>query len=298
MKIRCIYDTNAYADDCGGGPGIGHKNDLFFLSKEDWLEIKVSSPQDCKRDNVVCWQRGFFSFEQLQRLNTDECYVCLGPNSIFGGNDRDYKDRDSKYIENFYVNSILVLTDEHKKLANQLCDNKYCVKKIKRVRHFLRPHIYKEPFYAGEQEWDVLFLVKGNINQDIKYILNKNHIKWTSLVNPWWQPEELEYKAKKSKVCIVGSQWDTWGLAAHEINAFGCPLIAAEHGMMAGNMSDGMGIFLDKEKNKQVIGADLDEVFSALEKVKQWSRKDVRLASLDFHDPIKLIQMYKDALLV
>jgi glycosyltransferase involved in cell wall biosynthesis len=171
------------------------------------------------------------------------------------------------------------------------------VNKVKRVRHFLRPHIYDQSLYTGDQNWDVLFLVKGNINQDIKFILNKNKIKWTSLVNPWWQPEELEYKAKRSKVCIVGSQWDTWGLAAHEINAFGCPLIAAENGMMAGNMSEGMGIYLDKEKNKKVIGADLDEIFSAIENLKKWSRKDVRISSLDFQDPKKLTEMYKNSLL-
>lgn len=297
MKIRCIYDNNSYADDCRGGPGIGHKNDLFFLSKEDWLEVKVSSPEECKRDGVIYWQRGFFSFEHLQKLITDQIHICLGPNSIFGGNVQEYKDKDSKYIENPYIDNILVLTNEHKILANELCENKNNANKIKRVRHFLRPHMYETEFYSGAQKWDVLFLVKGNINQDIKFILNQNQIKWTSLVNPWWQPEELEYKAKLSKVCIVVSQWDTWGLAAHEINAFGCPLIAAEHGMMAGNMSDGMGLYLDKNKNKNIIGGDIDEIFNAIETVKKWSRKDVRLAALDFQNPAKLTQMYKEALL-
>lgn len=117
-------------------------------------------------------------------------------------------------------------------------------------------------------------------------------------MNPWFQYDELVYKAQRSRLCIVGSQWDTYGLAAHEINCFGCPLVVSENGMMNGNMIDGtMGRYLDKNINSQVIGMDTEEIIGACDEVRQWSRKDVRDAALDFHDPDKLKKIYKDAIL-
>tara|TARA_Y100000310_G_scaffold345515_1_gene465849 strand:+ start:187 stop:1086 length:900 start_codon:yes stop_codon:yes gene_type:complete len=294
-RVRCIHHfKNGFKwtppDDLGGGPGIGNLNDLYYLNEEEWLEIKHTSIEECTQDDVMPWYRGNFNVDSLPKVNNNK--IILGPNTIFTGMPNTEETFERPLLESDHIKSIMVLNDTHISYAAKINPDE-TAKKVRKVRHFMRPIIYNTPLYTGKMIWDVLFLIKGNVRQELKLKFKK----WTALFNMWFQYDELIYKAQRSKVCIVGSQWDTYGLAAHEINCYGCPLVVSEDGMMKGNMEDGtMGKYLTKDIHSQYIGKDMDEVLEAHEELSQWNRKDVRDAALDFHNPNKLKKMYKDAI--
>ena len=172
------------------------------------------------------------------------------PNSVFF--DSGCRWKNAAYFRSPWVYSILLLNDEDSNAAWQLTNSRFRGA-ISRVRHFLRPPIYDASFYDGPQQWDVfLFCKSRDFNMDA---ITRRWPRFTTVQNGYFTYEELRYKAQRSRFCIVGSSWDSYGVAAHEIMAEGCPALVCDPGTLPGNVDVGrQALYLKNEPNTESWG--------------------------------------------
>lgn len=288
-KMRFISDPPTDREDWSG-PGVSRFSWCHGLKDCDWFEIRNSSLAQCIADDVVpCVSGG--SFGTLKQCEEKQWPLCIFPNTAF--NDSGSRWKDAAYFLSPWTQSLLLLNDEDLNPAWQLTNDKFRGA-IARVRHFLRPHVYESDLYVGPQRWDVLFYLKSKD-------CHLEHVRrlWpnmTMLQNGFFTYEELRYKAQRSRFCIVGSSWDSYGLALHEIAAEGCPVLTCDPGTLPGNFAEGkQGLYLRNEPNPTLMGSDLKELAAAGETVLSWKRRDVREATLAFADPALLRPQWKAA---
>ncbi len=121
--------------------------------------------------------------------------------------------------------------------------------------------------------------------------------RFTTVQNGYFTYEELRYKAQRSRFCIVGSSWDTYGVAAHEIMAEGCPALVCDPGALPGNVDVGrQALYLKNEPNTGIMGSDVSELEIAARELLTWDRREVRDATLKFADPTVLREQWRQAL--
>jgi hypothetical protein len=205
-----------FNDYCG--PDVSQASWCHFLNGTDWFEVKQTSIQQCIEDDVIpCMVGGDNELIECSRM---EWPIAFLPNSVFYDSGSRWK--NAAYFRSPWVYSILLLNDEDLNAGWQLTTSKFRGA-ISRVRHFLRPTIYDASFYDGPQLWDVfLFYKSRDFNMDA---IAERWPRFTTVQNGYFTYEELRYKAQRSRFCIIGSSWDTYGVAAHEIMAEGCPAL-------------------------------------------------------------------------
>ncbi len=275
------------------GPGVSKFSWTYFLKGCDWFEVvdQFCPLLKCKEEGVIPCLEGAATnvVEEAERI---EWPLSLLPNSAFGNSARRWE--AAFFFRSSFVYSFLFLNDEDLNAAWQYTTPAFRGA-ISRVRHFLRPSIYRDPFYAGPQKWDVLLYLKSmdfHWNNVLKLFPNFTYIQ-----NGYYTYEELRYKARRSRFCLLGSAWDTYGIAMHEIAAQGCPVLVCNPGTLPGNFDEGrQGLYLRNATHRHLMGSDLEELDAASKEVLSWDRKDVRRASLDFADPDLLRDQWKSAL--
>lgn len=288
-KMRFLADMPNDREDWSG-PGVSKYAWCHGLRGCDWFEVRHASLAQCIADDVIPCVSGT-SFNLLKECEEKEWPLCLFPNCAFGNSTSRWK--EAAYCLSPWTYSFLLLNDEDLNVAWQLTNDKFRGA-ISRVRHFLRPQIYESNLYEGPQRWDVLFYMKS---RDC-HLENVRRLwpNMTMLQNGYFTYEELRYKAQRSRFCILGSSWDTYGLALHEIAAEGCPVLTCDPGTLPGNFAEGkQGLYLRNEPNVYHMGSDLNELATAAEEVLSWKRRDIRDATLAFSDPSLLKEQWKDA---
>jgi hypothetical protein len=272
------------------GPDVSQTSWCHFLNGTDWFEVKQTSIQQCIDDDVIpCMVGGDNELIECNRL---EWPIAFLPNSVFFDSGSRWK--NSAYFRSPWVYSILLLNDEDLNAGWQLTNSKFRGA-ISRVRHFLRPTIYDAAFYDGPQLWDVfLFYKSRDFNMDA---IAQRWPRFTTVQNGYFTYEELRYKAQRSRFCIVGSAWDTYGVAAHEIMAEGCPALVCDPGTLPGNVDIGrQALYLKNEPDPQRMGSDVRELEAAACEVLKWNRRDVREATLQWADPAVLREQWRQAM--
>lgn len=289
-KMRFIADIPSDRND-RSGPEVSKFAWCHGLKDCDWFEVRNTSLAQCIADDVVpCVSGG--SFGQLKQCEEKQWPICFLPNCAF--HDSASRWKDAAYFRSPWTSSFLLLNDEDLNAAWQLTNDRFRGA-ISRVRHFLRPHTYESDLYEGRQRWDVLFYLKSRD-------CHLEHVRrlWpnmTMLQYGFFTYEELRYKAQRSRFCILGSSWDSYGLTLHEIAAEGCPVLTCDSGTLSGNFAEGkQGLYLRNEPNHTLMGSDLKELETAAEVVSSWKRRDVREATLAFADPALLKAQWKAAL--
>jgi len=281
MKVRLLMKDSLNDWSVQNGPGIADTNDIYFLKDEPWLEIKMSSIEECKRDGVIPWLRSGVS-GAVKEAEILDWPIIIGPNAVFA-------DSTQPYINKLELNSpvvkkLLMLDYTNINKAKTLSNNP---DNIKKVSHFMRPELYDEPFYF-KHEWNLLCSVKTGLSARIVFQY-QNH---TSLHNGFYTFKELKYKAQHSKACIHACHYENYGLAIHEISLLGCPIVYDNKGFKPGSIGKGMGVEVSSVETQ-----NLQELEDAVEKVMSMDRKKVWEASHDFQNPKKLKEIYRRAIL-
>lgn len=272
------------------GPAVSKHAWCHALKSCDWFEVRASSVRDCIKDDVIpCISGGGGRLKECAEL---EWPICFTPNTVFYDSGSRWKNAD--YFRSPWTYSILLLNDEDLNVAWQLTDAQFRGA-IARVRHFLRPSIYESDFYSGPQRWDVFLYFKSR-----DFHLENICRRWpnfTSVQNGYFTYEELKYKAQRSRFCIVGSCWDSYGVALHEIAAEGCPVLTCDPGTLPGNFWEGrQGLYLKNAPNVTQMGSDASELQTAAETILSWSRREIREATLAFADRDVLREQWRQAL--
>jgi hypothetical protein len=263
------------------GPAVADYCDIYFLKDEPWLEIKMSSLEQCKRDGVIPWIRSGASqaVADAEKLGMQ---IIIGPNCVFA-------DSNNPHLNDFELNSpavlkLLMLDETNIDLAKGFA--KY-PDRIRRVSHFMRPELYEKPFFY-EHDWDVFFLAKTSMNT----LLRVSYLNHTALHNGWYTFDELVYKAQHSKICFHACDYENYGMAIHEISLLGCPIVYDHRGMKPGTVGEGMGVQVSS-----VVTDDLKELENAIEKAMAMDRKKVWEASHEFQSPTRIKEIYRKAIL-
>lgn len=272
------------------GPPVSQWAWCHALKDTDWFETRPSTLEQCIADDVIPCVVGGPDF--LKRCEAAEWPVSFLPNTVFYDSGARWK--NFNFFQSPWTYSVLMLNDEDLNAAWQLTNSSFRGA-ISRVRHFLRPSIYQSDFYDGRKLWDVLLYFKSRD-------FNMSHIsaRWpnfTSLQNGYYTYEELRYKAQRSRFCIIGSCWDSYGVAAQEIMAEGCPALVCDPGSLPGNSWIGrQSLNLENRPNPTIMGSDPVELDRAVEEILSWRREDVREATLRFADPQILREQWRQAL--
>jgi len=272
------------------GPLVSRLTWCHWLKSCDWFEIQASTLDECIRDDVLPCVDG--EVDLLRECERRKWPVCFLPNTVFF--DSSNRWRDAAYFQSPWTYSILLLNDEDRNAAWQLTNQSFRGA-ISRVRHFLRPSIFTHRMYAGPFRWDVLLYLKSRDFQ-----MQNVAARWpnyTMIQNGYYTYEELRYKAQRSRFCIIGSCWDSYGVAAQEIMAEGCPALVCDPGTLPGNCLTGQqAIYLQNRPQPTLMGSDADELERAAREVLSWDRRQVREATLRFADPNVLREQWRQAI--
>lgn len=273
------------------GPGVAQFAGCHALQGLPWFEVRPSSLSQCIEDDVIpCTVGGKEWLEECARLQWPIAFL---PNTAFYDGAARWK--DAPYFRSPWTFSFLLLNDEDINAAWQLTGPDFRGS-IARVRNFLRPSIHDSHFYDGPQRWDVLLYLKSrDFNMDY---ITRRWPNYTELHYARFAYEELRYKAQRSRFCIIGSSWDTYGIATQEIAAEGCPVLVCDPGALPGNVDTGKNaLYLENRPNCHLMGSDPAELESAAREVLSWNRRDVRDSTLSFSDPTLLREQWRQALL-
>jgi len=281
-KIRLLTDHIPQDWGAKSGPGIATCNELYYLKNEPWLEIKNTTVDQCKADGVIPWVMTGCRPE-LTRCEEIGIQMIIGPHAVFGCSDRP--EYNFTELQSPAIHKLLMVDDTNIALARKHCT--YDHDKIKRVSFFMRPDLYNEPFHF-EHEWDVYFHLKTDIN---KLLIGK-FPNCTATSHGWYTFKELKYKAQHSKVCVHGCYYDNYGIAVHEISLLGCPLVHDGYGLKGGTVGPGMGV-----KVNDVGKDDVEVLAKAVEDAMQMDRKKVWEASMEFQNPKRLLNIWREAML-
>jgi hypothetical protein len=260
------------------GPAVAEYCDTYFLRSEPWLNTEAEPVAHVMSQNEIPWVRSGAG-HILKESNARKYPAIYGPNVLFGNEQLPLEGK--AYLDSPYA-IILMLNDINVAQAMEINPDA----RVRIVHHFMRPELYTEPF-KYEKIWDVLFLVRGGFNPQLR-VDYPNH---TALNNGWFTFEELKFKAQHSEVCMTSCVYESYGLSAHEINMFGCPVIGGPRSMRTPNWNDKMGVAV---KNQEFY--DWDETTNAINDARQMSRTDVRQAAIDFHDPDLLREIHRKAI--
>lgn len=268
--------------DTKNGPAIASCNDVYFLKNEPWLEVKHTSLEQCKEDDVMPWCRiaARGALLEAERLGIQ---MILGPNVVFGCSDRP--EQNQKELSSPSVYRLLML--DYKNIALAKKHATYDHGKIRQVKHFMRPELYKEPFYY-KHVWDVYFHIKGNVS---KFVIGK-FPNCTATHHGWYTFKELKYKAQHSAVCVTSCWYENYGIAIHEISLLGCPIVYGPDSMKPGSIGEGMGVAIQNQQCE-----DLDEAVAAIEKAMAMDRRKVWEASMEFQSVESCLETYREAIL-
>lgn len=282
MKVRILNNYEIFHQPgAKTGPAVAGSNDLHFLRDEDWLEFKYTSIEDCVKDNVVPWVREAAG-EAIKKCEELNWPLIIGPNTVFGCSDHpEYNERE---LSSPVIHRLLMLDETNAALAKSLC--KYDPSKIRLVRHFMRPELYREPM-VYKPEWDIYFHLKGDVNVKLRKIFPN----FTATFHGFYKFDELKYKAQHSKVCVHACAYDNYGIAAHEISLLGCPIVYDENGFKPGTIGDGMGVKVTSVKG------GIEELEYAVHKAMEMKRDEVWKASYMFQHPDRLLEIYREAIL-
>ena len=282
IRVLCQSGDEPHDWDAREGPVIGDANDYYFLKGQPWIEFKMTSIARCKEDGVIPWLRS----ASIGGLNSAEkcgCPIALGPNVCFGNEQQPEICRPE--LGSKVLHRMLMLNDINMQQALEIAPEENR-EKIRHVCHFLRPRLYQEPFHYVKK-WDILFSVRGGVAPWTRF-------KWTNhtaLVNGWYTFDELVYKAQHSEVCLHSCVYESYGLAVHEINALGCPIVHDSRSLRTPNYQVGMTV--------PVVTAnfeDQDEVCAAVEVARAMDRRRVYEAAMDFSSVDRLRRKYEEAL--
>ena len=280
-KIRLLMPRPPSNWSIQNGPGIADTNDVYFLKDEPWLEIKLTSIEQCKKDGVIPWVRSAAGGARLEAERL-EYPIILGPNVCFY--DSNNPSINLPDLTSPYVHKLLMLDDINTAQAIALSTNP---NNIRQVRHFMRPDLYEEPYFY-KHKWDLFCSIKTGLKAQIVHAY-QNH---TAIHNGFYTFEELKYKAQHSKVCIHACHYETYGLTVHEISLLGCPIIYDNRGVKYKDFPKELGVEVSN-----VEMADVEELKEAVEKAASMDRKKVWEASREYQDPKKLLNIYRKALL-
>ena len=281
-KVRLLMNTPPTDWTLKDGPGIASANDIYYLKNEPWLEIKNTSIEECKKDDVIPWLRHGCRPE-LVKCEELGIQMIIGPNCVFGCSDRP--EDNFRELQSQAVYRLLMLDQQNIALAKKYCT--YDLNRIQPVRHFMRPELYDEPFFY-EHEWDIYCHVKGDIN---RFILSK-FPNCTMTSHGWYKYKELHYKSQHSAVCIHGCAYDNYGIAVHEISLLGCPIVHDDLGMKPNTIGPGMGIRVNS------VGRDDVAVLEkAVKDAMAMDRKKVWEASHEFQSVENCLNSYRKAIL-
>jgi hypothetical protein len=278
------------------GPTISTASAYHYLRNEPWIEFGDMSLRQCKSDGVVPWFR-----QEIPNDSDVGQGFMAGPNTVFF--DSSNRAQSREVINNPYIIGLSVLNGSDLQGVRQLTDARFRGQAF-RVRHFLRPTVYDKSFFAGRQSRKLLIYIKGNINPAL---IAKYYTSSLILYYGFYSHEVLLRAAETCCVCLYVSHWESFGNAAQEIIACGCPVIAVESGVQRGNALEGRMVRYIGERGFRgtdneikangivPIGGDLDEVDEAIEECCSWDRQTVYEASREFNDPRLILQLYRDA---
>jgi len=281
MKVRLLMNFIPCDWSVQNGPGIADASDTHFLKDEPWLEVKNTTIEECKKDNVIPWVRSGSGgvVKECERVGW-KCII--GPNAVFANSTNP--SLNFLELKSPAVLKLLMLDDVNIALAKQYSTNP---DNIRMVRHFMRPSLYDEPFHY-EYKWDTFFQIKTPVNARLVHAY-QNH---TAIHNGFYMFEELKMKAQHSKVCIHSCAYDNYGLSAHEISLLGCPMVYDDRGFKPSTIGKGMGIKVSHTENGPIT-----ELKEAVEKAMQMDRKKVWEASHAFQHPNVVRDIYRRAIL-
>lgn len=308
MIITNPVDSEAILADRSvrAGPPIASASDYFYLRDEDYLEPgDLTDLAAIKERKLVAWSRGV----NMDVVKAEDAGVpcILGPDYVFSNSFDREPQRDVFARTN--VASVLVLNHSDYMAAQSFKAAQYRGT-IGRVRHFLRPELYARPFFTGDRPYDVLVFIRSVLRRSYVEGLADRGVRVEYIQNGSFVLDELIYKAERAKLCIYDAQWESYGLAAQEIMACGCPLICNRNGIQEGNLIEGrMGFYVNNglphydgtpasmARNAGVVMADDPvEMDRAVEVVSGWSNKDVYEASREFNDPVAVKRIYRNAI--
>lgn len=276
------------------GPTISTASAYHYLKDEDWIEFGDMNVAQCRRDGVVPWFRGGYPEQNEPGLP-----FLAGPNTVFQDSSNRIKCRD--VLNNPNIIGLSVLNDADFEAARRLADNRFRGR-LFRLRHFLRAAVYERPFNPKPPERQLLIYIKGNINPAVitKYFSSSLILYYG--FHTW---ETLLAAAETSRACLYVRNFESYGNAAQEIMACGCPIITTESAILKGNALEGrmlkyigargfQGADLDiQNSGREVIGSDLQELSRAIDECSGWNRREVYQASREFNDPKAIAALHK-----
>jgi len=281
-KVRLLMKTPPTNWDAKAGPPIGDCNDIYFLKNEPWLEIKISSIAECKKDGVIPWIR---SGARGAVLEAEELgyQIIIGPNCVFSCSNRP--EYNKKELESPAIHRLLMSDEDNADKARSLC--KYDKSRIRQVPYFMRPELYNEPYFY-EHKWDVYFHVKTGVNR----MLLEKFPNLTATHHGWYTYPELKYKAQHSKVCVHSCNYDNYGLAIHEISILGCPIVYDKFGMKRGARYDGIGVMVNHIETQ-----DVNQLEKAVQEAMAMDRRKVWETSREVQSVENCLKRYRKAIL-
>ena len=287
-KIRLLMNEPPTDWNSRMGPAIGACNDIYFLKNQPWLEVKNTSIEQCKKDDVIPWVR-YGCQSELRQCEELGIKMIVGPNCVFGNSNNPLANERELRSPAIYR---LLMSDEvngdmARKYVKQF--GGYEVERVQQVPYFMRPELYKEPFYY-KHKWDCYYHIKTGINKFTRSAFKTI----TATFHGWYDFCELKHKARHSAVCLHGCHYDNYGLAVHEISILGCPLVYDKDGIKRGAVGEGMGVEVSKMETN--TPEEAKEIIEAAKKAMTMDRKKVYEASMEFQSISNCFRRYKKAL--